>query len=111
MTTTALTDLHGFVRADCAACNNPDVWLTCNSCKKSDRFLLEGAGVTCACGTRYDHAVCTCQKTVPGDRLRWVPFEKGPAALAEWEIDKRRLAGIALLVVSLVGLGAWWMFG
>ena len=98
---------HGFVRADCQSCKNPDVWLTCNTCKKSDRFRVEG-GIVCHCGAKYDHAKCTCGKDVPGDKLVWVPFEKGPLALADWEIDRGRLAAVvagALIVLAVAGYG------
>lgn len=108
ITSPELTERHGFVRADCEACKNPDVWLTCNTCKKSDRFVREEKRVVCACGAVYDHAVCTCAKNVPGERLRWVAFDKGPAALAEWEIDKARVAVLAVAGLALIGGLVWW---
>ena len=97
-------DRHGFVRADCAACGDPDVWLTCNQCGKSDRFETNDGRIVCACGAAYDHAVCTCKQTVPGERLRWVEWRKGPPALADWEVDWARVGILLTGVVGVIGL-------
>lgn len=103
---------HGFVRARCESCNKPDVWLTCNTCKKSDRFVVEPTGIVCHCGAAYAFATCTCGANVPRGRLEWVPFEKGPLSLADWELDKRRLAMLGVGSVALMGIVAYaiWTF-
>lgn len=105
-------DRHGFVRAECEACHKPDVWLTCNACKKSDWFRTDEGGVVCHCGATYAFATCTCGATVPRERLVWVPFDKGPMALADWELDKGRIAMIGAGAVAVLGLLAYalWTF-
>lgn len=93
---------HGFVRADCEACGKADVWLTCNACKKADRFALDEKEVVCFCGARFAFATCTCGKPVPRARLTWVPFQKGPVALADWEVDWGQVV-VTLFVIGAVG--------
>jgi hypothetical protein len=100
-----IDDKHGFTRAACEACKNPDVWLTCNTCKKSDRFVAEEAHVRCHCGTTYAFATCTCGQKVPRDKLLWVAFDKGPIALADWEVDWGQVAVIGFIVAMLGVLG------
>lgn len=109
-TTTELSDRHGFVRADCAACQKQDVWLTCNECKKADRFVLESGRAVCACGSVYTFATCTCGATVPKDRLVWVPFNKGPLNLGDWEFDRRRIAVLAVIGVAIFGAGTYLIY-
>lgn len=106
-----MSDERGFIRVDCAACNNPDVWFRCNACQKSDGFLLADGVASCACGATYQSGNCTCGAVVPGDRLRFVPFAQGPMALADLEIAWGRVAALAAGALGLIGLGAWWMFG
>ena len=113
---TANVDQLGFVHAHCE-CGRNDVWLTCNSCNKSDRFELSEAAVHCrseGCESEYAHATCTCGKTVPFDKLEWVPFEKGPMQLGDWELDPTRV-GIAVLVlcviVAAIGYGVYTAMG
>jgi hypothetical protein len=101
---------YGFIRADCPKCKNPDVWLTCNACKKSDRFVLGPDAALCHCGATYAFATCTCGAEVPRANLVWVPFEKGPMALGEWEIDKKRVAGLVIALAGLIALAAAWWF-
>jgi hypothetical protein len=101
---------RGFIHVRCTACNNPEVWLKCQKCQKSDHFWLDESGVDCDCGSRYDHANCLCGQTVPKERLEFVPFEKGPKALADLEWDWRRIAIAAIVLVALLGLvsaGIW----
>ena len=93
----------GFVRAACTTCGRPDVWLTCNACKKSDRFRMSDDGVVCECGQKYDRATCTCGVPVPAAQLLWVEFTKGPLSLADWEWDRTRLAFIAGGAILVVG--------
>lgn len=105
----AIDDKHGFIRAVCDVCKNPDVWLTCNTCKKSDRFVSEDKEVRCHCGATYAFATCTCGQKVPREKLLWIPFDKGPIALAEWEVDWGQVVVITFVVaMSLVLAGAIW---
>jgi hypothetical protein len=104
-----MSDERGFIRVDCPACKNPDVWFRCNGCGKSDQFLLAGGEVSCACSARYTHGNCTCGATVPVDGLRFVPFEKGPMALADLEIHWGRVAVLGTTVVAVIALGVWWV--
>lgn len=100
-----LTDDHGFVQALCPVCERTDVWLTCNSCGASDRFEVTDGQVRCSCGQTYAFATCTCGAEVPAERLRWVPWRKGPASLADWEANWRRVALLAVVLLILVGGG------
>jgi hypothetical protein len=97
---------RGFIRVDCATCDNPDVWFTCNQCGKSDHFTLHADHVSCDCSARYDRGTCTCGAVVPFERLRFVDADAGPLALADLEIAWDRVALLAIgLVVVLGGLG------
>lgn len=101
-------DEPGFIQARCPACDGDDVWLTCEGCGKSDHFRL-AEQVRCRCGATYDHAVCTCGEPVPLAHLHFVPFEDGPLALADLEVDWRRV-GVLLVVAGLLlvgGIAAW----
>ncbi|MCB9795478.1 MAG: hypothetical protein H6741_22460 [Alphaproteobacteria bacterium] len=104
-------DARGFVKVACEACGRDDVWLRCNSCEKSDHFLLDEAGARCACGAEYGHATCLCGQEVPRERLRFVPFQEGPMNLADLELDPTRLALVVVLLLALVGGGLWWALG
>jgi hypothetical protein len=96
---------RGFIHVRCTTCNNPEVWLRCQKCQKADHFWLEPAGVDCDCGSKYDHATCLCGNAVPKEQLTFVPFEKGPAALADLEWDWRRIAVLAAIAVAVVTAG------
>lgn len=91
---------RGFIRVDCPACGNPDVWFTCNSCGKSDHFALHADHVDCDCSARYDHGTCTCGETVPFDRLRFVAYDEGPLALADLEVAWGRVVAVAIVVLA-----------
>ena len=103
---TTLQD-HGVIRVHCDACASDDVWLKCDTCAKSANFLLGDEGFTCHCGASYGHAVCTCGARVGREGLAFVPFEEGPASLADFEISWPR---VGILVASLagIGLGLWY---
>lgn len=101
----------GFVRVDCPACKNPDVWFKCDACKKSDHFLLADGVAKCDCGATYEHGHCTCGTVVNAENLVFVPFDKGPMALADLEIAWGRVAALVGVVVGAIGLGAYWMMG
>ena len=91
----------GFVRVDCAACKNPDVWFKCDQCGKSDHFLIADGKATCTCGAVYRSGNCTCGEGVPFENLQFVPFEQGPMALADMEIAWGRVVGLVLVLVLL----------
>jgi hypothetical protein len=98
----------GFIHVRCNACGNPDVWLKCEKCAKSDHFRLEGAGVRCACGASYGHATCLCGERVPpAGKLEFVAWDQGPKALADLEIAWGRVAGLAILALAAVAGLAW----
>lgn len=97
-----IDDSHGFIRAHCQSCGSEDVWLRCNTCSKSDRFVRTEEAVTCRCGATYAFATCTCGEPVPVEHLEWVHFDQGPASLAEWEWDPRRIALLGVLAVVIV---------
>lgn len=83
------------------------LWMTCEACGKSDHFWLDGA-VRCRCGARYGFALRPDGSQVPVEDLRFVPFSKGPASLADTEWDPRKLAVILVLALGLIGLLGWW---
>lgn len=97
-------DDRGFVQVNCASCEKPNVWLRCDSCKKSDHFLFDGAVASCDCGARYAHATCMCGATVPPERLRFVEFRAGPMALADLAWDPRKIALLAVVVLAAVAV-------
>jgi hypothetical protein len=83
-----------------------DLWLTCERCGKSDHFTLTTA-VECLCGARYDHARTPQGDNVELARLRFVPFHQGPAALADLELDPRKIAGWIALALLVLGAALW----
>ncbi len=97
-----IDDSHGFIRAHCQSCGGDDVWLRCNTCAESDHFVREEERVVCRCGATYAFATCTCGEPVPMQHLEWVHFKKGPASLAKWEWDPKRIALLGLLVVIAI---------
>ena len=100
---------RGFVRVGCTQCNDDNVWFTCNTCNKSDHFLFSGGVASCECGATYDHGTCTCGATVQASDLSFVPFEKGPMALADLEYAWGRMALIAAVLLGLFAAGV--LFG
>lgn len=100
-------DACGFVRVPA----DTELWMTCEQCSKSDHFWLEDDAVRCRCGARYTHAVRPDQTKVPRADLVFVEFDKGPKQLADLEIDPRRLGVVVGVVLGLIGLAAWWVFG
>ena len=101
----------GFVRVDCAACKNPDVWFKCDQCGKSDHFLLTDDRATCTCGAIYQSGNCTCGESVPFEGLVFVPFEQGPMALADMEVAWGRVIGLVVVVALLIGAVAMYFLG
>jgi hypothetical protein len=97
----------GFIHVRCDACNDPNVWLRCDGCGRSTRFVMDAEQVRCDCGQTYGFATCLCSVEVPIAKLEAVDHDKGPAALAEWELDWGRIAGLALAVSVLAGAVAW----
>lgn len=98
---------RGFVRVDCSQCKNPDVWFKCDSCTKSDHFLVTDGMASCDCGATYDRGTCTCGNTVPSEGLVFVRFEEGPMALAELEIAWGRVAALGGVALAALGGVAW----
>jgi len=89
------------------------LWMTCESCGKSDHFWLDGA-VRCRCGARYGFALRPDGSQVPYQELGFIPFAEGPIALADTEWDFRRLAlltAVALGALGLIGLLLWRFLG
>jgi hypothetical protein len=97
-------DDRGFIRVKATA--EPDLWLRCDQCGKSDHFLLADK-VACLCGATYDHARTPGGEEVGLDRLTFVRFTEGPLRLADLELDPRKLAGWLLLAV-LAAVALWW---
>lgn len=97
-------DERGFIKV--TAPGEPDIWLTCDACGKSDHFKLTDA-VECACGARYDHAKTPGGQRVGLEGLTFVEFSKGPMTLADLEMDPRKVAVWVAVVVAVV-VGAWW---
>jgi hypothetical protein len=103
-------DRRGFVKVSCGTCHKPDVWLRCQKCAKADHFEFDGRIVGCDCGATYDHATCTCGATNPPSALAFVPFEKGPVALADLEWDPARVGIVAVVLAAaalVTAYGAW----
>lgn len=99
----------GFIRVPTDG--SDELWLTCEACSKSDHFWISGSKVHCRCGAEYSHANRPDGSTVPVPDLEFVPWGKGPRALADTEIDPLKLAILAILgVIALGGLGTaiWW---
>jgi hypothetical protein len=93
----------GFVRVPGAA----ELWMKCEGCAKSDHFWIDGV-VRCRCGKAYDHAVRPDGTRVPVAELVFVPFDKGPVALRDLELDPVRVGVFAVVVLALVGAGVWY---
>lgn len=104
-------DACGFVRVPSEA--TEPLWMTCESCGKSDHFWLDG-DVRCRCGARYTHAVRPDGSQVPSKDLVFVPFDQGPKQLADMEWDPTRVGVAIVLVLSLVvggGVAVAWVMG
>lgn len=100
----------GFIRVDCTACSDPNVWFTCNSCGKSDHFTLDGGIVTCDCSAVYDRGTCTCGAEVSGENLSFVDYDKGPIALADVQIAWGRVAALAaVLCLGIAAAAIGWL--
>jgi len=104
----------GFVRVPVAPDADEPLWLTCDSCKKSDHFWISDGKVRCRCGAEYSHSVRPDGRTFPVDQLTFVPWKEGPMSLADTEFDPMRLTLIGVLVLAVlgaVGMGVWWAAG
>ena len=97
-----------FVQAQCSACDNDDVWLTCNACGQRSDFTRHADHISCHCGARYTVATCTCGAPVPIEQLVAVPFAQGPVRIQDFEVAWDRLAMTLVVLVTLGGL-AWWL--
>jgi len=97
---------HGFIRVHCEKCTNADVWLKCENCAKSTNFLLDDKGVSCHCEATYSHAVCLCGERVDREGLTFVPFDKGPLSLTDFQVSWPRVA-ILMTAVAGIGAGIW----
>ena len=108
MTSSPIPDLdaRGFIRVQ--ADQEPDLWLTCQTCQKSDHFWVDEA-IHCSCGAHYDHTITPSGQRVGMEGLAFVPFNQGPMQLADLELDPRRVALLGLAVVLIVALG-WLMW-
>lgn len=115
-----MNDDRGFVKVDCKRCANPDVWLKCESCKKSDHFVIRDAVgpetaasptlVDCDCKATYAFATCTCGEQVPMERLRFVRWDRGPKQLADLEVAWGRIAAMAAAAVTALGVALWFVW-
>jgi hypothetical protein len=101
-------DARGFVRVN--APGEDDIWLTCNACGKSDHFVLDDL-VRCDCGATYDHAITPQGTRVDMEGLTFVDYDKGPLALADLEWDPVRVGLLAVVLLGLLGGGAYWFMG
>ena len=113
MTTPAKTTLddRGFIHVRCNACGNPEVWLKCEKCDHSDHFLLENDAAHCSCGATWQTATCLCGAQVPPEgKIAFVPFQDGPMALADLELDWGRITALGTALVLVLGGVAWWIF-
>ena len=99
-------DACGFVRVPA----DPPLWMTCDACGKSDHFWVDEA-IHCRCGARYSHAVRPDGSTAALEELVFVDFDSGPKQLADLELDPRRVAAIAAVVLAMLGLAAWALLG
>ncbi len=86
------------------------LWMTCDQCGKSDHFWIDGA-VRCRCGARYSHALRPDGEQVPLESLTFVPFKQGPLQLADLELDPKRLALLATLVIGAIILAVFLLRG
>lgn len=108
---TTAPSLSGYIRVACPACDDPNVWFTCNECSRSDHFVLDEGIVRCDCGAVYDRGTCTCGTEVAGAHLIAVAHDKGPLALADLQIAWGRIAVIVLILVAGVIAGSWYLVG
>lgn len=100
----------GFIHVHCSSCKDPNVWFTCNSCGKSDRFTLTDGIVICDCSAMYDRGVCTCGAEVPSSGLSFVDYDQGPLALADIEVAWGRVIALVLVLGGIVaGAVFWWL--
>ena len=103
-------DQRGFVHVRCNDCGNPDVWLRCETCGKSDHFLLTDGVASCDCGADWPRATCLCGAQVPpAGTMAFVPFNEGPMALADLEVDWSRVGLLVAGAAVLVGAGGWFL--
>ena len=105
MTERALEDC-GFIRVPS---DGDPLWMTCESCSKSDHFWIEEedgvARVRCRCGGSYTHAVRPDGERFPAAELSFTAFKEGPMQLADLELDPQRIAvvvGSFLLILVAV---------
>jgi hypothetical protein len=96
-------DECGFVKVPA----DKPLWMTCESCKKSDHFWMTETEVRCRCGATYTHAVTPDGRSVPRQELIAVPFNKGPIQLADLEWNPARLVFIGLALISVVTTVGW----
>ncbi|MFT7518882.1 MAG: hypothetical protein ACI9MC_001016 [Kiritimatiellia bacterium] len=104
-------DECGFVRVPN---DGTELFMTCEQCKKSDHFWIEGSEVRCRCGARYDHALRPDGSQVGFDDLVLVPWKQGPMQLADTEVDPKRLVivgAIALVLIASAVAGLAWTMG
>ncbi len=99
-------DACGFVRVHA----DEALWMTCDACGKSDHFWMDHEAVHCRCGAHYDHALRPDGSRADLEALVFTPWAEGPVALADVEVDWRRLAPIAVAVVMGAGAAAWLLF-
>lgn len=114
MTEDALPPLEdcGFVRVPTDPGSTDPLWLTCDSCGKSDHFWIDADTVCCRCGARYDHAARPDGRNIPTAELTFVPWKEGPVSLADTELDPMRLTLVlvgALALLGAIGGGVWWV--
>ena len=112
MAETALPSLDdcGFVQVPVPA-GDPALYLTCDQCKKSDHFWIDGPTIHCRCGAEYSHASRPDGQQIPTAQLTFVPWKQGPMNLADTEFDPMRLTLVLVVAASVlgaIGIGVWW---
>ena len=70
----------GFVRVP----GDPELWMRCDGCSKSDHFWMEEEDIRCRCGARYRSASRPDGVQVPLRELTFVSFAEGPKSLASF---------------------------